>query len=510
MSLRVHSTLSRKKEEFVPLEGKQVLMYVCGPNVYGPCHVGHAMSYLVFDVIRRYLEYRGYDVKHVQNFTDIEDRIIETANSLGVTVNELAEKYIARFLKEMDALNVQRVHRYPRATEVIPKIQEIVQGLIEKGHAYEVDGDVYFRIASDPDYGKLTRQSLEAMRAGARVAVDKRKEHELDFALWKATKPGEPSWDSPWGRGRPGWHVECSAMALQFLGDQIDIHGGGEDVIFPHHEDEIAQSESYTGKTPFVKYWLHNGLLRPSEDQEKMTRHLGNFISCEEALERYNPDAIRLFILTSHYRSPITWSEKGIQASDRGLERLRAALRPGSAETASEGQELVAAAQEARQKFTEAMDDDFNTARAIAHLFDLARAINQARDVGVPLEALAAGQGVLRELADVLGLTLQEPKGPAEAEPFIGLAVGVREDLLAAGKSELAAKLGVGMVLEGRMGSEAEGFIESLLVVRDDLREDKEYELGDKIRAGLATLGIVVEDGPEGSTWRMGQSGGEP
>ena len=509
MSLRVHSTLSRKKEEFVPLEGKQVLMYVCGPNVYGPCHVGHAMSYLVFDVIRRYLEYRGYDVKHVQNFTDIEDRIIETANALGVTVKELAEKYIARFLKEMDALNVQRAHRYPRATEVIPKIQEIVQGLIEKGHAYDVDGDVYFRIASDPDYGKLTRQSLEAMRAGARVAVDKRKEHELDFALWKATKPGEPSWDSPWGRGRPGWHVECSAMVLQFLGDQIDIHGGGEDVIFPHHEDEIAQSESYTGKTPFVKYWLHNGLLRPSEDQEKMTRHLGNFISCEEALERYNPDAIRLFILTSHYRSPITWSEKGIQASDRGLERLRGALRPGSAETASEGEELMAAAQEGRQKFTEAMDDDFNTARAIAHLFDLARAINQARDAGVPLEALAAGQGVLRALVDVLGLTLQEPKGPAEAEPFMELALAVRDELLAGGRSELAANVQIEPLQKRVTGSEAEGFIELLLAVRDDLRAAKEYELGDKIRAKLATLGILVEDGPEGSTWRMGQSGGE-
>ena len=509
MSLRVHSTLSRKKEEFVPLEGKQVLMYVCGPNVYGPCHVGHAMSYLVFDVIRRYLEYRGYDVKHVQNFTDIEDRIIETANALGVTVKELAEKYIARFLKEMDALNVQRAHRYPRATEVIPKIQEIVQGLIEKGHAYEVDGDVYFRIASDPDYGKLTRQSLEAMRAGARVAVDKRKEHELDFALWKATKPGEPSWDSPWGRGRPGWHVECSAMALQFLGDQIDIHGGGEDVIFPHHEDEIAQSESYTGKTPFVKYWLHNGLLRPSEDQEKMTRHLGNFISCEEALERYNPDAIRLFILTSHYRSPITWSEKGIQASDRGLERLRAALRPGSAETASEGQELVAAAQEARQKFTEAMDDDFNTARAIAHLFDLARAINQARDVGVPLEALAAGQGVLRELVDVLGLTLEEPKKDIDPEGLRGAWAVIRQELQAAGRSELAKELEAERALLLLGVSDGEKHIDTLLRYRSQLRAAREYELGDRIRAELATLGIVVEDGPEGSTWRMGQSGGE-
>jgi cysteinyl-tRNA synthetase len=465
MSLSVYSTLSRKKEEFVPLEGSQVRMYVCGPNVYGPCHVGHAMSYLVFDVIRRYLEYRGYQVNHVQNFTDIEDRIIETANSLGMTVQELAEKYIARFLGEMDALNVQRAHHYPRATEVIPKIQEIVKGLIEKGHAYQVNGDVYFRITSDPDYGKLTRQSVDAMQEGARVEVDKRKEHPLDFALWKAAKPGEPNWDSPWGKGRPGWHIECSAMALQYLGEQIDIHGGGQDVIFPHHEDEIAQSESYTGKAPFVKYWLHNGLLRPGEDQEKMTRHLGNFVSCDEALRRYNPDAIRLFILSSHYRSPITWSEEGILGADRGLERVRAALRPGSGEAGSARENLVTAAEEAREKFIEAMDDDFNTARAIAHLFDLARAINQARDAGAPTELLAPAQEVLRELADVLGLTLQEPKEPSEAKPFIDL----------------------------------------LLAVRNDLRAAKEYELADKIRADLVELGVIVEDGPEGSTWRVGK-----
>lgn len=504
MSLRVYNTLGRKKEEFVPLQGRQVLMYVCGPNVYGPCHVGHAMSYLVFDVIRRYLEYRGYDVKHVQNFTDIEDRIIETANSLGVTVKELAEKYIDRFLKEMDALNVERAHHYPRATEVIPKIQKIVQGLIEKGHAYQVDGDVYFRILSDPDYGKLTRQSVEAMQAGARIGVDERKEHALDFALWKAAKPGEPSWDSPWGKGRPGWHVECSAMALQFLGEQIDVHGGGEDVIFPHHEDEIAQSESFTGKEPFVKYWLHNGLLRPSEDQEKMTRHLGNFISCEEALERYNPDAVRLFILSSHYRSPITWSEEGIQGAERGLERIRAALRPVSERTVAGGEELAATAEEIRQEFIEAMDDDFNTARAIAHLFDLGRAVNQAKDGGVSSKALAIGQGTLRELAEVLGLTLRGPKGPTEAEPFVDLARTVRENLLAAGKSELAEKIDVEPRREAAEGTGVHALIELLLTVRDDLRASKEYELADGIREGLGSLGVIVEDGPAGSIWRVG------
>jgi cysteinyl-tRNA synthetase len=496
MTLRVHNTLSRKKEEFVPLKDKEVLMYVCGPNVYGPCHVGHAMSYLVFDVIKRYLEYQGYTVKHVQNFTDIEDRIIQTANSLGVTVKELAEKYSARFLDEMDALNVQRATHYPRATEVIPKIQEMVQGLIEKGHAYQVDGDVYFRISSDPDYGKLTGQSLDAMQAGARVEVDSRKENELDFALWKAAKPGEPSWDSPWGKGRPGWHIECSAMSNQFLGDQIDIHGGGEDVIFPHHEDEIAQSESYTGKVPFVKYWLHNGLLRPSEEQEKMTRHLGNFISCEEALRRYNPDAIRLFILSSHYRSPVTWSEEGILGADRGLERLRTALKPVSEGAAGGAEELLALAEDSRQKFIEAMDDDFNTARAIGHLFDLGRAINQARDSGVAGADLAASQQVLQELAGVLGLTLRERELGIGPQPLLELAASIRDELA-------AAEIELGSLQETPAGLEAKHLVDLLVSARMELRAAKEYQAADSIRAKLSELGIVVEDGPDGSTWRV-------
>lgn len=496
MTLRAYNTLSRSKEEFVPLKDKEVLMYVCGPNVYGPCHVGHAMSYLAFDAIKRYLEYRGYTVKHVQNFTDIEDRIIQTANSLGVTVKELAEKYSARFLNEMDALNVQRATHYPRATEVIPKIQEMVQRLIEKGHAYQVGGDVYFRISSDPDYGKLTRQSLDAMRAGARVEVDPRKENELDFALWKAAKPGEPSWDSPWGKGRPGWHIECSAMSNQFLGDQIDIHGGGEDVIFPHHEDEIAQSESYTGKVPFVKYWLHNGLLRPSEEQAKMTRHLGNFISCEEALRRYNPDAIRLFILSSHYRSPITWSEEGILAADRGLERLHTALKPVSEEAAGGGEELLAVADDSRKKFIEAMDDDFNTARAIGHLFDLGRAINLARDSGVAGVVLAASQQVLHELAGVLGLTLRERQLAIGPQPLLELAASIRDELV-------AAEIQLGSLQETPAGLEAKDLVDLLVSVRTELRAAREYQMADSIRAKLSEMGIVLEDGPDGSTWRV-------
>ncbi len=463
MGLRVYSTLSRQKEEFVPLQPGEVKMYVCGPNLYGPAHVGHAMSYIVFDTIKRYLQYRGYHVQHVQNFTDIEDRIIETAQSLGITVRELADEYIARFNAEMDALNIERADHSPLATEVIPKMIEIIEGLIEKGYAYEVDGDVYFRVTHFPDYGKLSKRSLDQMEAGARVEVDPRKEHPMDFALWKASKEGEPAWDSPWGQGRPGWHIECSAMSMQFLGAQLDIHGGGHDVIFPHHENEIAQSEAYTGKAPFVKYWIHNALLRLQEGEEKMTRHLGNIVSVEEALRKHSTDAIRLFILSSHYRSPLTWKSESVEAAERGAERLRVALRdyPASSE-ASRGDALGGEAEAVRREFITAMDDDFNTPRAVAQVFDLARTVNQARDSGAPPDSLAFAQGILKELTDVLGLTMKGPAGPTEPEPFISL----------------------------------------LVEVRSDLRQAKQWALADRVRDRLAELGVILEDGAEGTTWK--------
>ncbi|UCC76992.1 MAG: cysteine--tRNA ligase [Anaerolineales bacterium] len=463
MGLRVYSTLSRQKEEFVPLQPGEVKMYVCGPNLYGPAHVGHAMSYIVFDTIKRYMQYRGYHVQHVQNFTDIEDRIIETAQSLGITVRELADEYITRFNAEMDALNIERADHSPLATEVIPKMIEIIEGLIEKGYAYEVDGDVYFRVTHFPDYGKLSKRSLDQMEAGARVEVDPRKEHPMDFALWKASKEGEPAWDSPWGQGRPGWHIECSAMSMQFLGAQLDIHGGGHDVIFPHHENEIAQSEAYTGKAPFVKYWIHNALLRLQEGEEKMTRHLGNIVSVEEALRKHSTDAIRLFILSSHYRSPLTWKSESVEAAERGAERLRVALRdyPASSE-ASRGDALGGEAEAVRREFITAMDDDFNTPRAVAQVFDLARTVNQARDSGAPPDSLAFAQGILKELTDVLGLTMKGPAGPTEPEPFISL----------------------------------------LVEVRSDLRQAKQWALADRVRDRLAELGVILEDGAEGTTWK--------
>ncbi len=468
--MKLHNTLSGQVEEFAPADGRTVKMYVCGPNLYAPCHVGHAMSYIIFDVLRRYLEHRGYQVHHVQNFTDIEDNIVQRAQASGVSINDLAEKHIRQFYQDMDALNVQRAHVNPRASYELPKIIEIVSGLIEKGYAYQVDGDVYFRVRKKPDYGKLSGQDVDAMVAGARIEPGENKEDPADFALWKAAKPGEPAWDSPWGAGRPGWHIECSAMTLKYLGEQVDIHGGGQDVIFPHHENEMAQSEAFTGVQPSVRFWVHNGLLRLSESEEKMTRHLGNLVPIEEALQRYGADALRLFVLTSHYRKPLTYTEEALEAAKRGVERLRTAVeaRAGQPMPVDRGStelaEVGAATDEVdaspyRERFLTAMDDDLNTPEALAALFDLAREINRAQDEGRPA---AAAQETLRELAGVLGLTLAEPAAPPEAAPFIEL----------------------------------------LIQVRDQLRQAKRFDLADAIRARLGELGIALEDTPQGTIWK--------
>ncbi len=303
-------------------------MYVCGITPQSEAHIGHAMSYINFDIIRRYLEFKGYKVRHIQNITDIEDKIINKAAVLGITPAELVEKNTESFLKDMDALNIQRAHEYPFATREVPGIIAMVEGLVAKGFAYEVGGSVYFRVTKLPDYGKLAHRTLDQMMAGARIEVDDDKENPMDFVLWKAAKPGEPSWQSPWGLGRPGWHIECSAMSLKYLGETIDIHGGGQDLIFPHHDNEIAQSESYTGKKPFVKYWLHNGLLRLGE--EKMSKSIGNIVSIKETLAAYSADAMRLFVLSSHYRSPLTYTSSALEAAEKGAERLRQTLRAES------------------------------------------------------------------------------------------------------------------------------------------------------------------------------------
>ena len=451
--MKVFNTLSGQKEEFVP-QGTIVTMYVCGVTVYDDCHIGHAMSYVIFDAIKRYVGFRGYKVRHAQNFTDIDDKIIKRAQQLGISAKELAEKYIAEYFKDMDSLNIKRADIYPKATEEIPKIIEIIQGLVANGYAYESRGSVYFRVNRFPVYGKLSHQNRDEMTSKAAPDTDE-KEFPLDFALWKASKEGEPWWASPWGNGRPGWHIECSAMSLKYLGETIDIHGGGQDLIFPHHENEITQSESFTGKSPFVRYWLHNGLLQLSGD--KMSKSLGNLVTVKEILQRFSPDAIRLFILSSHYRSPLTYSEGTIEAAETGMQRLRQAVAKSDVD---ETGKKVLDSESFSKKFIESMDDDFNTAQAIGVIFDLVREINRGREEKI--EVTNARQ-TLTELATVLGFTLEEPrKPPLDADPLIEL----------------------------------------LISLRNDLRQAKQWQLADKVRNSLSDLGIVLEDTPKGTAWR--------
>ena len=490
--MKVYNTLSGQKEEFVPA-GDPVRMYVCGVTPYSECHIGHAMSYIVFDVIKRYLEFCGYRVKHVQNFTDIDDKTIDRANQAGISVQELTEGLIDHYFAEMEALNITRADIYPMATEEIPKIIEVIEGLIQKGYAYEADESVYFRVARFAQYGKLSHRSIDEMMA---CEMGMGKEHPMDFALWKAAKPGEPWWESPWGRGRPGWHIECSAMSLKYLGDTLDIHGGGQDLIFPHHENEIAQAEAFTGVAPFVKYWLHNGLMQLGE--EKMSKSLGNLITVKEALERYSADAIRLFVVSSHYRSPLTYSEEGLEASHRGAVRLRlAAHRQGGDGTAAIDVSVY------RQRFTDAMDDDFNTAQAIAALFDLATEINRAADEGHSVEE---AQKEMIELVGILGLTLpslQQIQKIAldmmlitqDEKRFTDLLDAIRDELKS-GQPSLADRI------EREKSLDIEPNINLLLSIRDDLRLIRQFNLSDKIRAELVELGIVLEDTPGGTVWR--------
>jgi cysteinyl-tRNA synthetase len=468
MTLRIYSTLSRRAEPFETVEPGVVRMYVCGVTVYDRAHIGHAMSAIVFDIVRRYLEHRGYTVTHIVNYTDVDDKIINRANELGIDPNALAQQYIDEFAEDLRGLNVKPATFYPRATQTMPEIIAFVEQLIASGHAYPAEGDVYFRVESDADYGKLSGRSLADMLSGTRFEVDPRKESPADFALWKAAKPGEPAWESPWGPGRPGWHIECSAMSMKHLGEQMDIHGGGNDLIFPHHENEIAQSESLTGK-PFARIWMHNGMLQlvnaQSKQVEKMSKSLGNVVTIRDFLGRYSADVFRLIVLSSHYRSPLTFNEEIAQDNARKLERLLGALLPATGST-SEGEAAAAltrAASEAQERFLAAMDDDFNTAAALAALFELVRAINVARDGGVGGEPFTAAQARLRELAGVLGLTFEGRRRDAGAEPFVEL----------------------------------------LIELRGELRRAKQFSLADMVRDRLGELGVMLEDGPQGTRWKM-------
>jgi cysteinyl-tRNA synthetase len=452
--MKIYNTLSRQKEEFQP-QGDEVTIYSCGVTPYAESHLGHAMNAVIFDTVRRYLIFRGYKVKFVQNITDVEDKIIDRANKLGIPPRELAEKFAAHYFEDMAALNVMKPDIIPYATEEIPKMLEVIQGLVDKGHAYAAKGSVYFRVRSMPDYGKLSKRTLDSMMAGARIEPGEEKEHPMDFALWKAAKPGEPAWDSPWGKGRPGWHIECSAMSLKYLGETIDIHCGGQDLIFPHHENEIAQSECFTGKKPFARIWMHNGLFQLGD--EKMSKSIGNIVGIKQVLEKHSADGFRVFVLGSHYRNPLTFSDAAIEAAEHGLERLIQAYNNES--TTHNAAEQIDV-RTARQKFTEVMDDDFNTPQALAILFDLAREINHASEKGADT---ADARHTLKELAGVLGLTLQ-----AVAKPF----------------------------------TDAAPFIELLIKTRKQLRDIKQFKLADEIRNTLLETGVILEDTAQGTVWK--------
>lgn len=480
MSLRVYNTLSGKKEEFRPLVPGKVGMYVCGVTVYDYCHIGHARANIVFDIVYRYLQYSNYDVTYVRNYTDVDDKIINRANQQGISSKQLAEEFIQAFDEDMEALGLRKPTHEPKATEYIDRIIVLAKQLIEKGMAYESAGDVYYSVEKFPTYLKLSKRNMEEMQAGARIAPGEQKRNPMDFALWKAAKPGEPSWESPWGPGRPGWHIECSAMSSTLLGETFDIHGGGRDLIFPHHENEIAQSEGVSGK-PFVKYWLHNGFV--NINQEKMSKSLGNFFTIRDILKSYNPEVVRFFILTAHYRSPVDFSDQNLKEAQAGLSRFYEALQlaaeavegvPESDVAAQEGVELEA-------QFRAAMDDDFNTAQAIGHLFEGVRTINRLvaekkfRKKADKVASVRALREKIAELGDVLGLFVSDPAGWLKQQNLKGLqALGLTEaDLDAAIQERLQA------------------------------RGNKDFARADQIRDELVQKGIELLDSPAGTTWKI-------
>ncbi|MDI3328255.1 MAG: cysteine--tRNA ligase [Alicyclobacillaceae bacterium] len=480
MPIRVYNTLTKRKEVFEPFDRDLVRMYTCGPTVYNHFHIGNARAFVVFDMVRRYLRYRGYRVRYVQNFTDVDDKLIRRAAEEKTTVLALANRYIEAYFEDADALGIERADVHPRVTEHIPAILEMIGTLIKKGYAYTVGSDVYFDTSTDPAYGKLSGQDLDALVAGARVEVDERKRHPLDFALWKGAKEGEIAWDSPWGKGRPGWHIECSAMSRVYLGDTIDIHAGGQDLIFPHHENEIAQSECATGR-PFVRYWLHNGYIQL--DDVKMSKSLGNIVTVRELRNRFRPRAIRLYLLSAHYRNPLNFSVEQLEQAERGLERIEACLRdlddflgaagaPRSGVPEEGGKSAVEAAGGAgawegpgevvavHDKWVTAMDDDFNTADALGALFEGVRLANQAVRERDPLLAAA--------WRDWIGHHAQW----------------------------------MGLVADRAEGEMTDPEIEELIARRAAARRQKDWETADRIRAQLLEMGIIVEDTPHGVRWR--------
>ena len=463
--MKVFNSLKKQKEEFVPIKPGEVSMYVCGPTVYNFFHIGNGRTFIVFDTIRKYFEYRGYKVNFVQNFTDIDDKMIRKANDEGTTVKELGDRYIAEYYKDADALNITRATINPRATEFMGEIVDFVKELIEKGYAYEVDGDVYFSTKKFTSYGKLSGQNLEDLQAGARISVDERKNDPMDFAVWKKQKPGEPAWESPWGLGRPGWHIECSCMAYKLLGETIDIHAGGTDLMFPHHENEIAQSEARTGK-PFANYWLHSAFV--NVNNQKMSKSLNNFFTAREVLERYDADVIRFLMLSAHYRTQLNFSEELLDSAKASMERLyngvgnlESLLDEVSREEMNDVEkEYMNNLSSYKQKFIEKMDDDFNTADGISVIFDLIRDINTNITVDSSKSLVEYALNLIRDLGSSLGILQRTTKGSLEDE------------------------------------------IEALIQQRQQARKDKNWALSDKIRDDLKARGIILEDTPQGVRWK--------
>lgn len=481
--MKLYNTLSGKKEDFIPVTPGQVQMYVCGITVYDHCHIGHARSAIVFDIMRRYLAYRGYKVTFVKNFTDIDDKIINRAKQEGIAWNEVSEKYIAEYYQDMDQLGVGRADIEPKATEHIQEIIDITKGLLDKGYAYAVDGDVYFQIEKFSDYGRLSKRDLDDMIAGARVDVNERKRNPMDFALWKASKQGEPSWDSPWGPGRPGWHIECSAMSQKHLGDTFDIHGGGADLTFPHHENEIAQSEAYTGK-PFAKYWMHNGFI--TIDKEKMSKSLGNFFTIREILGNFDAEAVRFFLLSTHYRSPIEFSDEQLREAEASIDRYYASASRiadflGQDQTKEKAGTDEKAFEELLGKFLdrvkEAMDDDFNTALAIGHIFELIRTLNKYMD-GTPSGTKAAAlakrtEELLKEAGSILNIFSRMPEEWNKA------------------------------LMRFKCPNVTEEFIMSKIQERQQARENKDWAAADAIRKELDEKGVALEDKKGRTAWKV-------
>jgi len=471
VALRIYNTLTRRKEEFAPLSPPEVRIYVCGVTVYDLSHIGHGRSALVFDVIRRYLQFKGYKVRFVRNFTDIDDKIIKRARGEGVSPGEVAERYIQAYRKDMEALGIQPGDVEPKATDHVDQMIELIERLLARGVAYRVDGDVYYEVQRFPRYGSLSGKNIEELLAGARVEVDRRKRHPLDFALWKASKEHEPAWESPWGAGRPGWHIECSAMSIHYLGESFDIHGGGEDLIFPHHENEIAQSETATGK-PFVRYWLHNGFANLGA--EKMSKSAGNVLTIKELVSRHDPEALRLCLLGTHYRHPLEFTEAKITEAARAMERFwnlfeiadRLALKGPPA--SGEDQHLLDAVAAHRQRFESAMDDDFNSPQGLAALFDLARTLHQSWSQGgsPSVGSFLLGVGEIQTLGRVLGL--------------------------------FGSKTGVRVPSDSALRERIEGLVEA----RSQARVRKDWMEADQIRRALLELGVLLEDTREGTVWK--------